>query len=266
MPQLPSTKLIFPRIEPLLYRNLSVFNDDDRFRHRHGVDVIRISVADCLKVLESRSASFFHDHVRHLALTNVPENTTALILPRCSGAFRLAIFQISPDPSWVPMIATMGLQHISVDINPLFGDSEVDLHHHAFSRLSHLDLFEVPTSKNWVIDICGFPRLTHLSFNFNIEHRNIDAAACRLILAECKSLEVLVLIFSGEHRRDKFHGCRYFADDPRSVTMVVHDFLEDWERGATGRDDYWARAETFIQKRRFGEIKGLALRASEIHN
>ncbi|KAJ6501849.1 hypothetical protein C8R45DRAFT_974491 [Mycena sanguinolenta] len=244
-------------IEPLLYRNLSVFDDDDRFRRGDGANVIRISTTDCLKVMESKSASFFHDHVRHLALTNVPSNAGALIILRCSGALGLAIFQTAPNSTWLPAIAAMGPLQISVDINPLFGYYGVDFHHHVFARLSHLDLFEVPASKSWVTDICDLPHLTHLSFNFEAENRtNIDPTACRLILAECKTLEALILIFSDALDREEYDGCQFFSDDPRSVTMVVDAFLEDWERGATGRDDYWARAEKFIRKRQSGEIKG----------
>ncbi|KAF7364063.1 hypothetical protein MSAN_01065100 [Mycena sanguinolenta] len=244
-------------IEPLLYKNLSVFNDDDRFRRGDGADVIRISTSDCLKVLESKSASFFHDHVRHLALTNILSDAGALILLRCTGVHRLAIFQTPPDSSWLPMIATMGVLQISMDINSLFGPSGVDFHHNIFARLTHLDLFELPTSKSWVADMCGLPCLTHLSFNFDSERRkNISATACQLILAECESLEALILIFSNPIDRSEFGGCQYFSDDPRSVTIVVDDFLEDWERGAIGRGDYWIKAERFIQKRRSGEIKG----------
>ncbi|KAF7364066.1 hypothetical protein MSAN_01065400 [Mycena sanguinolenta] len=244
-------------IEPLLYRNLSVVNDNDRFRHGNAGDVIRISTSDCLKVLESKSASFFRDHVRNLAFTNVPSDAGALIVLRCSRALSLAIFQTTPNPSWLPAIAEMGLLQVSLDINPLFGHSRIDFHHRAFARLSHLDLFELPASKGWVSDICGLPRLTHLSFNFDAgDGENIDSTACCQILAECESLEALIFIFSDAFDREEYDDCQYFSDDPRSVTMVVYAFLEDWERGATRRDDYWARAEMFIRRRRSGEIEG----------
>ncbi|KAF7364067.1 hypothetical protein MSAN_01065500 [Mycena sanguinolenta] len=248
-------------IEPLLYRNLSVFGDIEDFRRDDDANLIRISTNDCLKILDSKPASFFDDHVRHLAFMRVPSDAAALILSRCGRARRLALFQTgteAPDPSWLPSIAAMGLLHISVDVNSLFGHFWVDFDHYAFVRLTHLDLFEVPASESWTTDLCRLPRLTHLSFNFDADFRptrkNIDATACRLILAGCKSLEVLVLVYLDESSREEF-DCQYFSNDPRSVTVVVEDFLGDWERGATGRDDYWIRAESFIQKRRRGEIK-----------
>ncbi|KAF7364075.1 hypothetical protein MSAN_01066300 [Mycena sanguinolenta] len=242
-------------IEPLLYRNLSVVCDG--FARRSGDDVIRISTSNCLKVFESKPASFIRDHVRHLALTQVPDKATAFILSRCTGALGLGIFQAAPNPSLLPAIAAMGLLQISVDIDRLFGDSGVDFRHFAFAQLTHLDLINVPAPENWTTGICALPCLTHLSFNFDPDHKtNLGATASRHILAECKSLEVLILIFSDAVDRKENDGYQYFSDDPRSVTMVVDTFLEDWEKGATGRDDYWARAETFIQKRRAGEING----------
>ncbi|KAF7364064.1 hypothetical protein MSAN_01065200 [Mycena sanguinolenta] len=246
-------------IEPLLYRTLSIAGD---IHVGDSADVIRISTSDCFKILESKPASFFHNHVRHLAFTRVQSHAVASILSQCSGAFRLALFQTGTpnSSSWLPSIEAMSLLQISANVNRLFGNSGVDFHHDAFARLTHLDLFEVPVSENWATDLCRLPRLTHLSFNFDTDDgENIDATACRIILGGCKSLGALVLIFEEDIHREEFEsvdGCPYFSDDPRSVTMVAGAFLDDWERGATGQDDYWAKAEMFIQKRRSGEIKG----------
>ncbi|KAJ6501853.1 hypothetical protein C8R45DRAFT_819546 [Mycena sanguinolenta] len=255
------------RIEPLLYRNLSVCSDIANVRPDDNTNLIRMSTRDCLTILHSKPASFFHEHVRHLALMRVPyAHAAPIILSRCSRAVCLALFQTGtepPGPSWLPSIAAMGLLHISVDVNSLFGHSGVDFDHYAFARLTHLDLFEVPASESWVTDICRLPRLTHLSLNFDNfpsdNGKNMDALAFRLILAGCNSLEVLVLVFLDESNMKAYNHCQHFADDLRSVTMVVKDFLGDWERGATGRDDYWTRAERFIQKRRCGEINGSPL-------
>lgn len=47
-----------------------------------------------------------------------------------------------------------------------------------------------------------------------------------------------------------------FGDDPRSVLLVVTDYMEEWELGAESRADFWVRVEGFIKQRRSGEIKG----------
>ncbi|KAF8205455.1 hypothetical protein K438DRAFT_1817870, partial [Mycena galopus ATCC 62051] len=246
-------------IEPLLYRNLSIVHDE--FRRDEAVDVIRISTSNCLKVLDSKPTSFLHDHVRTLALTRVPSDSAALILSRCTGVLCLAMFQTAPpNLSMLPLVAAMALRYISADVDRLFGLPGIDFGHSIFASLSHLDLFEAPASESWPTDICRLPRLTHLSFNLDDTHRqNIGFTSFRTILTDCKSLEVLVLIFSEESDQEDFDQHQYFSLDSRSVTMVVNEFLEDWERGATGGVDYWVRAEIFIEKRRSGEIKGLPI-------
>ncbi|KAJ6448341.1 hypothetical protein C8R45DRAFT_1084508, partial [Mycena sanguinolenta] len=133
----------------------------------------------------------------------------------------------------------MGLLQISVDIDSLFHDSEVDFRHFAFARLTHLDLINVPTPENWATDICNLPCLTHLSFNFDSPGDYIDPNSIRLILTHYKTLEVLVFIFSKSSYMEDFDAYPYFSNDPRAVTTVVEDFLGDWEKGAVGRDDYW---------------------------
>jgi hypothetical protein len=90
----------------------------------------------------------------------------------------------------------------------------------------------------------------------------------RYILANSKSLEAFVLlVFEYEKALKQYDEYEYFSDDPRSVVMSVADsgYLVDWERGATGGDDYWIQAERFIQKRRSGEIKGLARTIVEMY-
>jgi hypothetical protein len=69
-------------------------------------------------------------------------------------------------------------------------------------------------------------------------------------------LEVLLLIFVDEYEKESWENYRYFGEDPRSILIFVTRFLVDWEKGATGGEDYWVRAERFIQQRRSGKVKG----------
>ncbi|KAF7341113.1 hypothetical protein MVEN_01845500 [Mycena venus] len=240
-------------IEPLLYRNLSVVRNS--FRCDGAVDLIRISTDNCLKLLDVKPAIL--DHVRNLALTNVPGSDIGRILSGCRRVESLALFQTDPEPSWLPFITAMPLRQLSANVDPLFGRPGVDLGHSLFAQLTHLDFFETPVSDDWVTGVCRLPCLTHLSFTFEAPG-DIATVPFPQILASCTSLKVLIVFFSSEHDRERFDQWQYFCDDPRSVTMVVDDFLEDWERGATGAlaGDYWIKAERFIQKRRSGEIKG----------
>ncbi|KAF7333025.1 hypothetical protein MVEN_02408800 [Mycena venus] len=260
LPSIPKLVLVARRVqlwmEPLLYRNLSVVQDDFRVDFPNS---IRIPIKNCLEVGYSRP-SFLRDHVHHLAFTNLPSDAIARILSRCTGVVRLGMFQTEPHPTYLPSISCMSLHYLSVDINRLFHGvgGAADFDHPAFAALTHLDLFAIPFTDDWVTGLCRLPRLTHLSFNIDeTSARDVDAFLFRRILVGCKSLEALILIFVDEDERVEFGGrYRYFCNDLRSVTAVVEDFLEDWERGATGGEDYWVRADQFIQKRRIGDVKG----------
>ncbi|KAJ7935997.1 hypothetical protein B0H13DRAFT_1518013, partial [Mycena leptocephala] len=81
---IPRLVLVASSAEPLLYRMLSLSHTEAHFP--------RISSSDCLKILDSKSASFLHDHVRCIDLTGVPTETAAPILSSCIGVVFLGIF------------------------------------------------------------------------------------------------------------------------------------------------------------------------------
>ncbi|KAJ7155230.1 hypothetical protein C8R46DRAFT_1227175 [Mycena filopes] len=235
-------------LEPLLYRSLSIPGYEP---HPHSQSSsVRMSPEDCLKLLDSVSQPSPMRHVRHLALTKM-DSITLRILSACPGVVRLALFQPS-FPSFVAPIAQMRLVRLAADVNKLFPGVGLDSRHSIFAALTHLDLFQLPTSENWAAELCSLPRLTHLSFNHNDLMEFAPLPEIAYILAHCAHLEVLVLIFGTEENRTNFGDCHGFADDPRSVTLVDADYLDDWETGAGGGEDYWARAERFIQTRRSG--------------
>ncbi|KAJ7155231.1 hypothetical protein C8R46DRAFT_437858 [Mycena filopes] len=237
-------------LEPLLYRNLSVL--ESQFNPRSSV---RISPEACRNLLDSVSQPSPMRHVRHLALTKLDSegNLTLRILSACPGVVRLALFEIS-SPAFLPFIMQMSLERLAADINGLFKGTAIDFRHSIFASLTHLDLFEFPTSGDWGTGLCSLLRLTHLSFNCTDpgQFSRSGAPAIAYILANCKRLEVLVLVFPIERARSDFGDCEGFADDPRSVTLVDTDYLDDWEIGAGGGEDYWIRAERFVQMRRSG--------------
>ncbi|KAK7038305.1 hypothetical protein R3P38DRAFT_2905536 [Favolaschia claudopus] len=268
---IPTLLLVAQRIKfwtgPLLYRNLSIVGSDSEFEEAGAA--IRIRCRDFIKLVKRKSASFFHDHVRRLALSYVDSDSTITILSNCSGVAHLAMFAMYPDPSYLPLIAAMPLLEISANIEGLFEHLNpdhpvfspniwVDFHHPLFRGLSHLDIFEVPVSASneWADALCSLPHLTHVSFNHG---PSLNRIPFRDMLTKCKSLQVLVLIFMG---RDQFdmevtdtaqRDC--FAQDLRLIIVVMDDFLADWERGATGDETYWLRAEQFIRRRRSGDIE-----------
>ncbi|KAJ7879058.1 hypothetical protein B0H14DRAFT_1622777 [Mycena olivaceomarginata] len=118
------------------------------------------------------------------------------------------------------------LRQLSADINPLFIRDRVDFNHSIFAGITHLDMFETPLSENRVTDICCLPRLTHLSFNFDSSGPSVDIVHVHHIIANSKSLEVLVLIFGDVDHQAEFDDLyQCFGDDPRSVVVSVPDFI-----------------------------------------
>ncbi|KAJ7676715.1 hypothetical protein DFH06DRAFT_613017 [Mycena polygramma] len=152
----------------------------------------------------------------------------------------------------------MPLSRLAVGLTNLFGSqSTVEFGHAIFSRPTHLDIFETDwDSDDLVPGLASLPCLANLSFNVKLYD---DGYLCDLdlvdILTNCRSLEVFVLIIPDDTERRDADEYEYFADDVRAVTMVAGGFLEDWKRGHTGGVDYWRVAETFIQKRKSGEVK-----------
>ncbi|KAJ7176965.1 hypothetical protein C8R46DRAFT_1213535 [Mycena filopes] len=255
---IPSLLLVARRVkiwtEPLLYRTLSVT------AARTTGGTMRISEDGALKLLgPNQPASFLYDHVRRLAVTNVSSDTVAPLLSKCSGTQYLAIYQTPLDPTQLPLIAAMPVRRLSVDLTALFGRrAEIDLRHSLFQRLTHWDIFETDLEDSWMAGLAALPCLTHISFNTDLTlgvHQD-EPTFFRTLLADCKSLEVLILVFlSKEERQHIIQDYTYFGEDPRSVLMVVGDFLADWELGATGGADCWMRAEIFIRRRRSGEVR-----------
>ncbi|KAK7038298.1 hypothetical protein R3P38DRAFT_2905522 [Favolaschia claudopus] len=254
---IPTLLLVAQRVkiwtEPLLYRTLSVVAKGTELKS--VPNAIRISPEDCLELV-NREPVFFHDHVRYLAFKNLSQDDAFLILSHCHRLAHLAVFSMYPVPSWLPLLAAMPLLEFSANVDRLFDFLEADFRHPLFTSVTHLDLFEVPAAEGWVEALCSLSHLTHLSFNY--DERHFPRIPFHRILVSNKSLQVLVLIFMTDDVIDiedfSFPERKYFTQDPRSVIMVVDRFLDDWEIGTVGGENYWIRAERFIEKRRSGEV------------
>lgn len=253
------------RIEPLLYRVVSVA-EARRFKETPRR---RMTSATYLEMLHSKAPSFLHTHVRHVALASTvsPDELNA-ILTKCGNSIvNLGLFHVDCGSSAGPFldaIAHMPLRRLSADLEPLFGGCAIDMGHRVFSRLTHLDLFDIndyaSPRDDWPARFAQLPALTHLSLNFApfFIHRD-HTPLLSGVLAQCENLGVLVLV-SGDPRlmrsKVKDETYAFFAGDARAVFMLVDDFLGDWEVGADGGRDYWRMAEEFVRKRRCGEVEG----------
>jgi len=232
-------------VEPLLYRTIIISPSNST---RHPIEGYPIfTTQTLLALLLSKPASFFHDSVRHLLLHAVEDDFVKFILSVCTGVENLwapnasvALVDLSLTP--------FPLSQLYTNFVPLF--NEVPHTSLIFARLTHLELIGPPPDEG--VDVSSklslLPRLTHLSFN---EEEFVPT--CLDLLQDCRCLSALVFL-DGKSLKHSFHEYEVvLSQDPRFVVLYSLWF-KDWRNGVYTGMDYWSRAESFIAKRRSGEI------------
>ncbi|KAJ7101921.1 hypothetical protein C8R44DRAFT_808888 [Mycena epipterygia] len=237
-------------IEPLLYRVIRV---DLR---THTVYRRFIPLVTILGLIELKSPSFFHEHVRRLCLLGQPQQSDDVmrLLSACSTTVNVQLF--GGGPELLPLLGTMPLHRLSASLTILFpGPTGPDFSHSLFTKITHLDLAE--SSHTWELwsGLAHMPCLTHLSFF----HEFVAVAVCYSALLHCKSLQVLAML-SGNPPSTLGLAYRPLTSDPRFVLVGIRTRELEWETGALGGEDHWARANDLVRKRRSGETKDYFIR------
>jgi hypothetical protein len=177
-----------------------------------------------MRAIAAKPAAFFHESVKHLAVkNNVPRANVDRILSVCTRIINLALFNGDSDVSVIPYIERIRPQRLSANMRVLFG-GEPDFTHALFSNVTHLDISDTfglewePWNK-----LAQLPRLTHLLFNYSDEA--LPAGLFRTVIAECRSLEALVVV--------RIRG-RVLAV-PHARPALCHDYLLEILLGLGGR-------------------------------
>ncbi|KAF7346764.1 hypothetical protein MSAN_01814900 [Mycena sanguinolenta] len=131
--------------------------------------------------------------------------------------------------------------------------------HPLFESVTHLDLYhesglqEDDIDLNWETwsELASIPVLTHLALSHSI--------ACSIlsqVVSQCRRLAVtIVAAYPWEREVSVRYSQNLGSADARVVVMVLSaDYNGDWELGARGGEDFWIRAETFVNRKRAGEI------------
>ncbi|KAF7377102.1 hypothetical protein MSAN_00129100 [Mycena sanguinolenta] len=201
-------------------------------------------------VISHRPPAFFHAAVRHLlAFTpHYPARELEMILRHCTGIENLWIF--NTDEKLMPLVESLPLKRLYAAFKPVSSPM--------FSRLTHLQLGvnlgeKMDSVRSFV---AALPVLTHLSLSFDMfESEGVVFAMIHRIL-ESPSMLVLI-IFDNETITWAQDVPPQLRRDVRFVLMPHREFAEDWYAGIHHGRDYWSDAETFIAKRRTGEIDSL---------
>ncbi|KAJ7106426.1 hypothetical protein C8R43DRAFT_210367 [Mycena crocata] len=227
-------------IEPLLYRILTI----------HGLacvpqpkrTVLRHPVAAILRLIDTRPASFFSTHVRHVWLNGVNSTDAAEILSVCCGTTNLAFFNIPWNFTLVPILGTLPLQRLYVDqaqICPLL--LRADPAHGMFQRITHLEVALSRTHLDWEswVALARMPRLTHLACRNGWP----SSPMRRGVLEKCTGLKVMAAVYASGLQGERGVCQRIAREDARCMTVLVSDYMDDWECGAQGGRDYWMEAD-----------------------
>ncbi|KAJ7149983.1 hypothetical protein C8R46DRAFT_1125416 [Mycena filopes] len=246
-PSIPTLLLVAHRvqiwIEPLLYTVISA-NDKTP---------IARSVLD-----SNKPPIFFRNAVRHLVVsgpnfTTVPMTAEDVrrILELCPGIVSFAAADRYINNLLLPLFEKMHLQRLGLFLPLLFDDGVVDFTSRAFRSLTHLDMFGgVQDNITQMLPrIPTLPSLTHLALEPDIPRDDILT-----VLVQCPRLQLLIVL-SSSGQADGYERSKTAPPiDARFVIGTYTDYWADWEAGARGLPDFWARGDDFVARKRKGEI------------
>ncbi|KAJ7159258.1 hypothetical protein C8R43DRAFT_994274 [Mycena crocata] len=243
---IPSLILVAQRvkiwIEPILYRTFVV-------GHQTSVtewSSPRMPSNDFLRLLDSRPATFFRDHVRHVLCDECTTVELEVILTKCSGTQDFCSLPFQLESTLLPLIAAMAPRRLDIPLTPLFQPGPIDLAHPLFLRVTHLclDSNQLDTV-DWLLTLASLQCLTHLAcFPANNGSHGLLSGA----LAHCPHLLLLLLVWYNAEDIDVQISAP-FAHDPRFVQLAVERYVEEWEAEARGGEGYWRRANAIVQER-----------------
>ncbi|KAJ7807108.1 hypothetical protein B0H13DRAFT_2686538 [Mycena leptocephala] len=234
-------------IEPFLYRVLCFDNFD--------LD------ESLLIAVESKPPVFLQNAVRHALIFDFNPRATQRfqkLLMKCTGIVNL-VFDGTLDPELLQALNKMHLQKLLLTVPsdlstwPLAG-----LRHPVFLSVTHLDLGEDQGDagsscwQEWSY-LASLPALTRLAVS-------VAMAECILpeVVAHCPRLRVVIVVtYTGSWDRDLAiaFAQNITITDSRAVVMALAtNYKDDWILGTRGSDDFWTRAETFVTRKRAGEI------------
>ncbi|KAJ7779135.1 hypothetical protein B0H16DRAFT_1501619 [Mycena metata] len=190
-------------------------------------------------------APSFRTHVRHLYIAHSADDGSEVqeILFACAGIQSLSLMTwANIPPSILLALSTLRPRRLWVHIDSLLAAK--DLCQPMFTFVTHLLLIVQRTDIGASLSfLANFPSLTHLTIVY-AEH-----TLASHILASFKRLKVVVE-YSVATAREELDNV-----DDRYVTIALQKLIEEWVVGSRGGNDFWARAEAFIAKKRRREIQ-----------
>ncbi|KAJ7432161.1 hypothetical protein FB451DRAFT_1420779 [Mycena latifolia] len=176
----------------------------------------------------------------------------------CPGIVNLTLLMSGAGPRLLPVLREMPIQRLGANQGNLLhdqdkedrneGNSPVDFGQPVFAAVTHLDVFDdldgaYDEAMGWLNGVGTVPVLTHLALApvhpDTLQH--ILSAAPRFRVNTAESFAQLVT----------------FTDARLVVAVSADEFAYGWEQGARGEEDIWVRVESFLERKRSGEIDAL---------
>ncbi|KAJ6471757.1 hypothetical protein C8R47DRAFT_1324843 [Mycena vitilis] len=234
-------------IEPLLYRVLVLVSWNPR------LDAI-------LSATASKSPAFLRRSVRHVLLGRPHSGQWERIvglLRECSEITNLVLSGNIPFPI-LKILWKLPFKNIACSPSDFFATRSFGSRALSpYVSITHVDLMqdygpeETIWADHWSL-LISLPALTHLALPPSI------GDILPRVLAECATLVVLVISTWSSRREPSvlsFAETLTIHCDPRVVVMTMSTkYSVEWRIGLRAGDDFWARAERFILRKRAGEI------------
>ncbi|KAK6980642.1 hypothetical protein R3P38DRAFT_3117484 [Favolaschia claudopus] len=237
-------------VEPLLYRTLIL----DDYHHDHA-----------LVALRSKTVEFKRQAVRHVILGYYTEQMGAhTFLFGCPGIETLVV-DGCPSEELLCIMDTLRIKKLNIRFSSRSTPEWTlsTLSRPLFLSITHLEIYRdyvrassdpVSWDEEWC-PLAALPELTHLCLAYQLAMNIL-----RPTLENCLQLQVLIPMFWHTHsarQAAKFAELELSTSDFRVVVMMMglEQFNEDWEMGVRGGDDFWHRADSFVARKRRGEIE-----------
>ncbi|CAK5272716.1 unnamed protein product [Mycena citricolor] len=240
-------------LEPALYRTL-IFNDGSDEQRLPSCEI------DAIERVSSAYPGALDTVVKNIMLIGEPRDTVGRVLSSCNGAENVFLAGCTTDGlDLSQLFPSLRRLHCTAETLELLSWKPEVLGFN-FPSLTHLELFNVdsPSHGGVTQTLLGllseehFPHLAHLAISATAVIRSLPE-----VIPHLQRLESLVIVsayrvvspnsLSEDDRR-------ILMTDKRIVLVSVPDYIEDWQDGVLGRNDYWARAARRIANRLSGAV------------
>ncbi|KAF7333595.1 hypothetical protein MSAN_02418500 [Mycena sanguinolenta] len=254
---------VYEWIDGMKYATVTVNIWNRRIRGTCPVDVLLREIQS-----QSKPASFFHRHVQRLYVSGARswgEDNIDLrqLFSACSGIHNLVLYlDRRTIDSLHSDLAAIRPRRLAVLQGPSLLAQHVDQHTEMFTLLTHFyivndALLSIPFLRRHDPSplppyLARLPALTHFAMGGAFGTRTVTLA--KDILVTCKTLQVFVLIVTGDAR--SFPP----VDDARFLyqTGSKEEFIRGWVAETRGGIDFWARADAVVAKKQRGEIQPIS--------